>query len=203
MNPSSVQRSVILTFDDGPEPVQDLQSIAETLYGQQISGCFFLLGQGVERHPDAARLLADHGHELANHGWDHAHMPTLTEPQMFDQLRRTQDVIRQAAGLTPTRFRPPFGEGWFNEKCPELIRSAQQLGLQMIGWTLDTHDWKKPYGIRFDRVRERFDGFIASGATRRIELLMHITDGTARDLPELIDYLRSLTFTFTTYDQQP
>ena len=196
----SRERSVILTFDDGPEPVDSLRSIVDTLDREQIRGCFFLLGQGVADHPEAAQLLAEHGHEPANHTWTHTKMPTMTESQMLDELRRTQEIIQQATGLRPTRFRPPHGAGWINEKCPEMIRAATQLGLEIVGWSLDTFDWKQPHAIHFDRVHERFDRFVAARTTRRLELLMHITDGTARDLPQLIDYLRSRDFTFTTYD---
>lgn len=199
-NHQSQERSVILTFDDGPEPVEALESIVAVLDAEGIKGCFFLLGQGVRRHPDAVRRLAEGGHEVGNHNWEHTSMPKLAETQMLDQLRRTQEAIGEACGVAPRRFRPPFGEGWYNEKCPALVRSAQSLGLEIMGWSLDTYDWKTPHGIRFDRVTSRFEGFVAEGRTARLDLLLHVHAETGRDLPQLIGYLRSLGFVFTTYD---
>ena len=194
-------RSVILTFDDGPEPVETLEAIVAILEREGIKACFFLLGEGVERHPEAARMLVDRGHEAASHNWRHVSMPKLTEAEMYDQLRRTQEVIRAATGVTPVRFRPPFGEGFYNAKCPELLRSAERLSLEMIGWTLDTYDWQKPreLGIRFDRVQERMELFVSVGRTSNVELLLHVYPTTVPGLPRLIAFLRGLGFSFTTY----
>jgi peptidoglycan/xylan/chitin deacetylase (PgdA/CDA1 family) len=200
MTAPSTDRSIILTFDDGPEPIDALESIVDTLDRERVSASFFLLGQGVDRHPEAARLLADRGHELANHGWSHARMPTLTEAEMFEELRRTQETIRQATGVTPTRFRPPYGAGWMNEKCPELIRSAERLELQTVGWALDTYDWREPNGIRFDRVSQFFQGTQPAACDEHLDLLMHVLHGTARDLGQLIASLRSIGFRFAGYD---
>ncbi|NLX57587.1 MAG: polysaccharide deacetylase family protein [Phycisphaerae bacterium] len=196
----STDRSVILTFDDGPEHVDALESIVDTLDRERVSACFFLLGQGVDRHPDAARLLADHGHELANHGWSHARMPTLSEPEMFDELCRTQEAIHRATGVTPRRFRPPYGAGWINEKCPELIRSAARLDLRMAAWALDTYDWRDPNGIRLDRVTAFFQGSQPSACDDHLDLLMHVLHGTARDLSQLVALVRSRGFRFGGYD---
>ena len=197
-NPST-ERSVIMTFDDGPEPVPDLEAVVAALGAQGIKACFFLLGEGVERHPEAARMVVQAGHEVGNHNWHHVEMPKLSEEEILSQLRRTQEIIRQATGVTPRRCRVPFGAGWYNDKHPPLVRSAAVLGLELIGWDLDTYDWKRPFGIRFDRVRTRVAEFVASGETRRLELLMHVHVETARDLPELIAFLRGLGFGFTSY----
>lgn len=196
---SSIERSVILTFDDGPEPVADLEAVVAALGVEGLKACFFLLGEGVERHPETARMLVEAGHEVGNHNWHHVQMPTLSEEEILSQLRRTQEVIRQACGVTPRRMRPPFGAGWFNTKHKPLVRAAQALGLQLIGWDLDTYDWKKPFGIRFDRVRTRFPEFVATGYTRRLDLLMHVHAETARDLPELFAFLKGLGFGFTSF----
>ena len=195
------ERSVILTFDDGPEPVEALEGIVAVLEREGIKACFFLLGQGVERQPAAVRMLVERGHEVANHNWEHVEMPKLTEEQMYDQLRRTQEAIRAACGVTPERLRVPFGAGWYNEKNPALIRSAERLGLELIGWTLDTYDWKKPreLGIRFERVEERMNLFVSVGRTSCVELLMHVYPTTVPGLPRLIGFLRGLGFSFTTY----
>jgi peptidoglycan-N-acetylglucosamine deacetylase len=195
----SKERSVILTFDDGPEPVEATDAILNALDAEGVKGCFFLLGEGVQRHPDIVRRLVEGGHEAGNHNFHHVQIPTLPEEEILDQLRRTQEAIQAAAGVTPRRLRPPFGAGWYHEKHPPLARSAAALGLEVVVWSLDTHDWKKPFGIRFDRVRTRFEEFVATGNTSRIDILMHVHTETARDLPELIAFLRGLGFGFTSY----
>ena len=195
------ERNVILSFDDGPEPVETLEAIVAILEKEGIKGCFFLLGQGVERQPAAVRMLVERGHQVGSHNWEHVPMPTLTEEQMYDQLRRTQEAIHAACGVTPRLLRVPFGAGWYNQKDPALIRSAERLGLELIGWTLDTMDWQRPreLGIRFERVEERMKLFVSVGRTSCVELLLHVYPTTVSGLPRLIGFLRGLGFSFTTY----
>jgi len=193
------ERSVILTFDDGPLPAEALLAILDALDTERIRGTFFLLGEVVARHPDLAKAIHNRGHEIGNHNWRHAHMPRLAEQEMRDQLRRTQEAVRAATGAAPKRLRPPYGEGWINDKCPALLRTAASLDLKLTGWSLDTFDWRLPHGVRFERVREYFKGCLDRGETSRLDLLMHVHYETARDLPVLIEYVRSLGFTFTSY----
>ena len=193
------ERNVILSFDDGPEPVDTLEAIVAILEREGIKACFFLLGEGVQRQPGAVRMLVERGHQVGSHNWEHIEMPKLTEEQMYDQLRRTQEAIRAACGVTPKMLRVPFGAGWYNAKDPRLVRVAGRLGLELIGWTLDTYDWRKPYGIRFDRVEERMELFVSVGRTSNVELLLHVYPQTVPGLPRLISFLRGLGFSFTTY----
>lgn len=193
------QRSVILTFDDGPEPVEDLQAVVAALDTENIKGCFFLLGEGVERHPEAVRALAEGGHEVGNHNWRHVEMPTLPDDEILAQLRRTQEAIHAACGVWPRRCRVPFGAGWYHEKHPGLVRASQALDLEMVNWSLDTNDWMRPFGIRFEKVRSRWAELQAEGRTARADILMHVHAETAAGLPELIAFFRGKGYGFGSY----
>ncbi|MFX6311261.1 polysaccharide deacetylase family protein, partial [Acinetobacter baumannii] len=43
-----------------------------------VKGTFFTLGWVAQRVPALMRRIADEGHEIASHGWDHARVFTLT-----------------------------------------------------------------------------------------------------------------------------
>jgi polysaccharide deacetylase family protein (PEP-CTERM system associated) len=70
-------------------------------------GTFFTLGWVAERNPALIRRIADAGHEVASHGWDHRRVFTMTPEEFRADLRRTRDVLEQAGGTRVTGYRAP------------------------------------------------------------------------------------------------
>src|SRR5688500_1569952 len=59
---------VALTFDDGPDP-ESTPRFLDALEELGVRATFFVLGDGVVRHPSVVRETVRRGHELAVHGW--------------------------------------------------------------------------------------------------------------------------------------
>lgn len=72
-----------------------------------VKGTFFTLGWVAERHPAMMRRIADAGHEIASHGWDHARVFTLGADAFAADLIRARDAIEQASGQKVTGYRAP------------------------------------------------------------------------------------------------
>lgn len=72
-----------------------------------VKGTFFTLGWVAERYPALMRRIADAGHEIASHGWDHARVFTMTSTQFRDDLARARATIEDAAGVAVTGYRAP------------------------------------------------------------------------------------------------
>ncbi|WP_066718557.1 XrtA system polysaccharide deacetylase [Sphingomonas pituitosa] len=70
-------------------------------------GTFFTLGWVAERHPQLIRRIAEAGHEVASHGWDHARVFTLTPDQFRADLARARAVLEDAAGVAVNGYRAP------------------------------------------------------------------------------------------------
>lgn len=131
---ASDRASIALTFDDGPsESTAELLSVLES-HGARAT--FFQCGMHVRRLPDVARQVAGAGHEIGNHGDTHARMYFRSSRGIYDELARAQGSICEAAGVTPTLFRAPYGARWFG------LRAAQRkLGLVGVMWTAIGRDW--------------------------------------------------------------
>jgi peptidoglycan/xylan/chitin deacetylase (PgdA/CDA1 family) len=128
---------VALTFDagsvDGPA-----HQILDTLRARGLRLTFFLTGQWVESYPELARVVADDGHELANHSYFHPDLTTLRNDQILWELDYTEGLIMAKLGRTSRPwFRPPFGAR--NQRVLDL---ARQVGLRSVYWTLDSLDWR-------------------------------------------------------------
>ncbi|OAN64039.1 XrtA system polysaccharide deacetylase [Sphingomonas sp. TDK1] len=70
-------------------------------------GTFFTLGWVAERHPKLVRRIAEAGHEVASHGWDHARVFTLTPDQFRADLARARAALEDAAGAAVKGYRAP------------------------------------------------------------------------------------------------
>jgi polysaccharide deacetylase family protein (PEP-CTERM system associated) len=72
-----------------------------------VKATFFTLGWIAERHPALIRRIAEAGHEIASHGYDHKRVFTMTEAEFRDDLARARGLIEEAAGQRVTGYRAP------------------------------------------------------------------------------------------------
>ena len=68
MNPN--ERSVYLTFDDGPIP-EATPFILDTLKQFDAQATFFMVGDNVKKHPDLYERIVKEGHQIGNHTMNH------------------------------------------------------------------------------------------------------------------------------------
>lgn len=72
-----------------------------------VKGTFFTLGWVAERHPVLMRRIADEGHEVASHGWDHERVFRLGKEAFAADIERARKVIEDASGQTVKGYRAP------------------------------------------------------------------------------------------------
>ncbi|MET0372191.1 MAG: XrtA system polysaccharide deacetylase [Sphingobium sp.] len=72
-----------------------------------VSATFFTLGWVAERYPALMRRIADAGHEVASHGYDHARVFTMTPDQFREDLRKARAILEDASGQAVTGYRAP------------------------------------------------------------------------------------------------
>jgi len=122
-------------FDDGPNCSHN--AFYDYLSQQNQKATMFYIGSNVMDWPmEAARGLAD-GHEICVHTWSHRYMTAFQSEDAFAELWYTMNAIKLAIGVTPTCWRPPFGD------TDDRIRAiAKGLGLRTIIWGYDSNDWQ-------------------------------------------------------------
>lgn len=72
-----------------------------------VKATFFTLGWVAERHPALMRRIAERGHELASHGWDHARVFTFDAKTFAADLDRARKVIEDTSGQVVAGYRAP------------------------------------------------------------------------------------------------
>ena len=174
--PSTSGKRVALTFDDGPHPKNTLKMI-ELLNKYEAKATFFMLGNRVDFYPEVARKVADEGHELGNHTWDHKDLSTLSKEEGIQEIERTNDAIKSATGRESTVFRPPYGA--INKQVQSSITSPTVL------WTIDTLDWKSHDP---DQILKIVEENVKDGSI----ILMHdIHETSVEAIEPMLKYLKS------------
>ena len=84
-----------------------VQRILEHLADAEVKGTFFILGWLAEREPDVVRAIADGGHEVASHGWDHRRVTALSPGEFRDDVRRSRALLQELSGQGVTGYRAP------------------------------------------------------------------------------------------------
>lgn len=72
-----------------------------------VSATFFTLGWVAERYPALIRRIADAGHEVASHGYDHARVFSMTPEVFRADLRRSRALLEDASGQRVAGYRAP------------------------------------------------------------------------------------------------
>ena len=130
--------TIALTIDDGPSPVYTPQILA-ILAKYNVTASFSMVGENVTYYPSVARDVADAGHLIVNHTWDHADLATLTEAQTRAEIGNAADAIHTAVGRTPTIFRAPYG-AWSRT----TLEYCASENLMPLDWSVDPRDWARP-----------------------------------------------------------
>ncbi|WOX20733.1 polysaccharide deacetylase family protein [Streptomyces sp. HUAS YS2] len=179
---SGVGRSMVLTFDDGPDP-RYTPEILRTLRKYDCRAMFFVCGEMAVENRDLLREMADDGHVVGNHSWSHPLIPKLSPSRIRDELGGTSEVVEKTLGAAPLWYRAPYG-AW-NRLSFEI---GAELGMEPLAWTVDTLDWKEP---GTDSIVRR----VLDGAAPGVVVLSHDAGGNRSQsvaalktyLPELLD----------------
>jgi peptidoglycan/xylan/chitin deacetylase (PgdA/CDA1 family) len=124
---------VALSFDDGPDPAFTPR-LASLLESHNARGTFFMVGQAAAQQPALVRRLAEAGHAIGNHTWDHPSMPLMPGGERRRQLR---ECARVTAPFGCKLYRPPYGH---HNLAAHL--DALQLGYRIVTWDCPAGDWR-------------------------------------------------------------
>lgn len=128
-------RKLAITFDDGPNPALT-PKLLDLFAKYNARGTFFVIGRFAGRCPDIIRETAARGHVIANHTQTHPNLFWLRKRAIQDELQQTQAAVFAAAGFAPKWFRPPYGF-----RNPWVVKTATELSLRTVMWTLIPGDW--------------------------------------------------------------
>lgn len=175
------QKQVIFTFDGG-SGTQSTKQILSTLEKHNIKATFFLTGKWIENNPFLAILIKGGGHEIFSHTYNHPYLTRISDDEIREELRKTNDILFKLLGIhSRPYFRPPYGD-----RDDRVLRIASSEGYQSVYWTVDALDWRD--GENDSSVINRIKNTLTPGNI----YLMHLGDNIiGRILDQVISDLNN------------
>jgi peptidoglycan/xylan/chitin deacetylase (PgdA/CDA1 family) len=187
--------TIALTFDDGPHPSYT-PPLLEQLERYNVTASFFWLGACVHRSPAIARSVAEQGHWIGLHGYDHRSFPLLSASALKQTLIDTQAEIADACQIASTAVRdvrPP--NGFFT---PQTLTLLQQWQYRPVMWSVVPEDWVRP-GVT--TVVQRILRQVKNGSIIVLHDGYHGGADVAETVAHLIPLLLSKNYRFVTIDE--
>lgn len=176
---------VALTFDDGPRRATT-SKLLEGLDQRGVQATFFLIGKQIEGNEDLIRQMADAGHQIGIHTFDHVELHNLSPADIHRQLDPTRAALRAILGDRDFLLRPPYG---FVDDT--LLAQADS---PIILWSVDPEDWH-------NRNVQREVAHIVSHVQDGDIILMHDIFHESVDAAlQVIDQLHQAGYAFVTVD---
>ncbi|MET8166501.1 glycosyltransferase [Streptomyces sp. NPDC005329] len=189
-------KTIALTFDDGPNPTWTPQ-VLKILEEYDVPGTFFLVGSMVSRYPSIVKDMVEEGNEVGIHTFTHVDLSYQSEARVDREMEQTQLALAGAAGITTTLFRAPYSsetDAIDNYSWP-VYKELGEDGYTSVFVDTDSDDWKRPGVSKIIEGATPEDGAGAS-------VLFHDAGGersqTIKALPKYIKKMKAAGYTFTT-----
>ena len=165
----------------------DIDQILEVLKQNNAKITFFLVGDWIDKFPEAVKKIYEDGHEIASHSNTHPHVNNLTYEENIEEIEKSNEKIEKITGQRTQIYRAPYGE--YNNT---VIQAAQDKGYYTIQWSLDTLDYT---GLTGDEMWNRIQDKVKAGD---IILTHNGTKHTADSLDMLIKNIKQKGFEIVT-----
>lgn len=197
------QKTVYLTFDDGPsKDVTPL--ILDILKEENVYATFFVLGSKVDENPDILERIYKEGHYIANHGYSHVYSQIYAYPNaVLEEYNKCEEAIRKALQISDYKthlFRYPGGSigGGYNGVKSESLKILKENQIAVLDWNCLTKDSEGSYPK--ETLIANFKQ--TSAGKNNLVILMHDAAGkilVADVLKEIISSLKNDDYKFRKY----
>jgi peptidoglycan/xylan/chitin deacetylase (PgdA/CDA1 family) len=132
-------KEVVLTFDDGPWPV-NTPMVLKALADECTKAIFFPIGKHATYHPEILKQVAAAGHTIGSHTWSHANLNNkkLTEQQQKDEIEKGLSAVKWALGTAPS----PFFRAPALQHPPAMVTYLGTRNMAIFSCDLDSFDFK-------------------------------------------------------------
>ena len=179
-------KEVVLTFDDGPWPV-NTPSVLKTLAEECTTGIFFPIGKHATYYPEILKQVYAAGHTIGSHTWSHAALVNkkLSEQQRKEEIEKGFSAVKWALGSGNSPA--PFFRFPALQHPPEMVTYLGTRNIAIFSCDLDSFDFKASKAQTIiDTVMRKVDK-LGKGI-----ILMHdFQKHTAEALPDLLKKLKA------------
>ena len=135
--------------------------------------------------------MADEGHLVCNHTYNHKDLTKLGDDEIIDNLHRLELQYKEATGKEMEKFFR-FPEGRYDSR---VLRLLCENGYSTVFWSMAYDDWDNSRQMSLDKAKQKLLSTTHDGAI----ILLHPTSRTnAEILEDLICEWRLRGYSFGT-----
>lgn len=186
------EKTIYLTFDDGPIPEVTEWVLAE-LKKHNAKASFFCIGKNIEANPDIFKKIINEGHSIGNHTYDHLNGWKSTPQNYLANVEKCENAIIKSTNEFKQSalklFRPPYGK----------IKTAQakrikNLGYKIIMWDVLSGDFDQE--ILKEKCLNNLIQNIESGSIIVFHDSVKASENLKYALPKVLNYLKNNNFSY-------
>ena len=181
----SREKSVYLTFDDGPIP-EATPFTLDVLDRFGIKATFFMVGDNARKYPHLLEEVRRRGHRIGNHTYNHIGGLRWLSRNYVRNVERANELLQT------NLFRPPHG--WM--KWSEYIRLGKRY--RVVMWDVVTRDYSK--WVTPQDVVNNVKRYTRNGSIITFHDSLKSIDKLRTALPESIEWLKSQGYEFKVFD---
>jgi len=180
------ERSIYLTFDDGPH-TETTPALLDLLDKYDAKATFFCLGKNAQRFPQLINNILERGHTVGNHGMNHLKgWNTETETYIKD--------VQAAAEIIESKFfRPAYGK-----MKRKQAKAIGELGFKVVFWTVMAYDFD--HNLSSEKRLNKLKKLTKAGAIYVFHDSNKVTDSFSSDLETMLKYWKDKQYTFYKLD---
>lgn len=178
-------RSVYLTFDDGPIPCST-PFILDTLAEYDAKATFFMVGENVLRYHDLYNRIVEEGHQVGNHTFNHMGSLKHWALTYGINIQKANELIHSHL------FRPPHG--WMRWSVYWWLSRRYQI----VMWDLVTRDYSK--WMTAEDVLNNVKRYARNGSIITFHDSTKSIDKLRYALPEALKWLKEQGYEFKTFE---
>lgn len=175
------QKTVYLTFDDGPVPIYTPQ-VLNILQEYNVPATFFMVGENVYKFPEVFEQVKNAGHAFGSHTYNHLKGWVTDNKTYLANVEKGVEVVGSKL------FRPPYG------KIGPLQAKKLYSHLHVIMWDVITMDYD--HSLSGEDCFQNVKNYVRNGSI----IVFHDSPKSEKNLlyalPKTIEYLKKENYTF-------
>jgi len=180
------QKSVYLTFDDGPIP-EATPFILDTLDRFNAKATFFMVGENAVKYPHLLEEVRQRGHQVGNHTYNHMSGIRHFTWTYLANIKKADEVLHTRL------FRPPHG--WIRTVQYRVLR---HIGIKVVMWDVVTRDYSRL--LTADDVLQNVKRYTRPGSIITFHDSLKSIEKLKHALPEALSWLQEQGYEFRTFE---